>query len=97
MNQNDYINIEKVSNMNALKFSNLSHDACADYLFRYGDYITHREYYNQVRILYSCNSFLAEAWYDPMEHEVTEVTIIGLEKALKFYWRSIQIDSLNCL
>ena len=32
-------------------------------------------------------------WYDPMENEITEVTIIDLEKALKFYWRSIQIEN----
>jgi len=33
-------------------------------------------------------NFLAEAWYDPLENEITKVELIGLEKALKFYWDS---------
>ena len=38
--------------------------------------------------------FLAETWYDPVENEITKVELIGLEKALKFYWNSMQIAEI---
>jgi len=70
---------------------NLPFDVRSEYLFKNGDYLTHREYYNQKRALYRCDDFLAEAWYDPLENEITKVELIRLEIALKFYWSSVEI------
>ena len=80
--------------MTAHQFKKLPFDECSEFLLNNGNYITHREYYNQKRVLYRCDNFLGEAWYDPEENEVTKVELIGLEKALKFYWSSMQIDEL---
>ena len=76
------------------QFIKLPFNESADYLFSNGDYITHREYYNQKRALFRCDDFLAETWYDPVENEITKVELIGLEKALKFYWNSMQIAEI---
>jgi len=70
--------------MNQIQFKYLPFDDRLEYLFKNGDYITHREYYNQKRALYRCDDFLVESWYDPVENEITKVELIGLEKALKF-------------
>jgi len=78
--------------MNQIQFKNLSFDDRSEYLFKNGDYLTHREYYNQKRSLYCCSNFLAEAWYDPLENEVTMVQLVNLEEALKFYWDSVALD-----
>ena len=78
--------------MNQKQFKNLSFDDRSEYLFKNGEYITHREYYNQKRALYRCDDFLAEIWYSPLENEITKVELIGLEKALRFYWSAVEID-----
>ena len=80
--------------MNQIQFKNLPFDDRSEYLFTNGDYITHKEYYNQKRALYRCSNFLAEAWYDPLENEVTKIELIGLDKVLKFYWDSVEIEEL---
>ena len=80
--------------MNQIQFKNLPFDVRSEYLFKNGDYLTHREYYNQKRALYRFDDFLAEIWYSPVENEITKVKLIGLEKALKFYWSSVEIDEI---
>jgi len=73
----------------------IAFDDRPEYLFKNGDYLMHREYYNQKRALYRCDDFLIEAWCDPVENEITKVELIGLEKALKFYWSSVEIEGLG--
>ncbi len=80
--------------MTSRQFRKLPFNECAEFLLNNGDYITHREHYNQKRVLYRCYNFLGEAWYDPKENEITKVTVIGLVKALKFYWRSVDIENV---
>jgi len=80
--------------MTGNQFKNLPFDDRSEYLLKHGDYLTHREYYNQKRSLYRCGNFLAEAWYDPLENEVTKIELIGLEKALKFYWSAVEMEGI---
>jgi len=81
--------------MTVKEFVTVSFDDRSSYVFKSGDYITHREYYNQKRVLYRCDNFLVETWYDPVENEVTKVELISLEKALKFYWSSVEIEGIK--
>jgi len=42
--------------MNQIQFKNLPFDDRSEYLFKNGEYITHKEYYRQKRSLYSVSS-----------------------------------------
>ena len=80
--------------MNQIQFKNLPFDDRSEYLYKNDYYINHKEYYRQKRALYRCDDFLVETWYDSVENEITKVELIGLEKALKFYWSSVEIEEI---
>ena len=80
--------------MTTSEFTNLFFEEKHNFVFSQGEYITHKLYYNQKRILYRCKNILIEVWYDPYENMITKFVPINIDKALNFYWKEIEIERL---
>jgi len=75
--------------MTVADFSESSFKEQHRFVFSQGDYITHKVYYNQKRVLYRCEDILVEVWYDPFSNRIVEFDIIDIDTALNFYWEEI--------
>ncbi len=67
------------------KFRQLSITQKGEYVFREGDYIGLREYYNHKINLYSLFDFFVEVWYFPAENKIEKIEILESEKTLDLF------------
>lgn len=71
--------------MDKTKFQDLSNHDRGEILFKQGEYIAAREYYNHRINLYSLYDFFVEAWYFPPDNKITDIKVIIDDKGLDPY------------
>ena len=76
------------------KFQRLPFKKKGELVFKEGEYVAVRSYYNYKVQLYSLYGFFVEVWYHPENNAIDKVELLESEKALNLYLADIDLESL---
>jgi hypothetical protein len=77
------------------EFMKMNFESKGYFVFKMGDYISTRSYYNFNVNLYSLFGFLVQVWYFCPDNKIERIELLNSNKEYVLYANNVKLDSLN--